>query len=464
MCVLKTLLYIWLIFLNIICINGSIDVLNRVASSSNEAFDDNRQLRHDSIFVHPQQIHLSLADDGHSMVVTWSTLNSTTAIGGSFVRFGKDPRSLTRQSVAKETVFVDGGALKSTQYIHRALMDNLQPNTTYFYHVGNDVTLSDFFFFKTFPDPESSWSLSIALYGDMGNVNAQSMVRLQEDTQSGMYDMILHVGDFAYDMDSDNAKVGDEFMRQIEAVAAYIPYMTCPGNHEQAYNFSNYKNRFTMPENKFGDMFYSFDLGPVHFISIDTEFYYFLNYGFHPVIRQYNWLVNDLEKANSKENRAKRPWIVIFGHRPMYCTGRDNDDCTHWKTKTRVGIEVPHQKFLYGMEELLIKYGVDVAIWAHEHNYERFWPLNDYQVKNGSRSEPYTEAKAPIHIITGSAGCDEGREGFIRQPPYYSAFRSMDYGYTRLKAHNKTHLEFSQVSDDQKGAIIDHFYVIKKPL
>ena len=30
----------------------------------------------------------------------------------------------------------------------------------------------------------------------------------------------------------DNALVGDEFMRQIEAVAAYVPYMVGPGNHE----------------------------------------------------------------------------------------------------------------------------------------------------------------------------------------------------------------------------------------
>ena len=28
------------------------------------------------------------------------------------------------------------------------------------------------------------------------------MVRLQEETQAGMYDLILHVGDFAYDLDT----------------------------------------------------------------------------------------------------------------------------------------------------------------------------------------------------------------------------------------------------------------------
>jgi hypothetical protein len=32
----------------------------------------------------------------------------------------------------------------------------------------------------------------------------------------------------------ENARVGDEFMKQIQSIAAYTPYMTCPGNHEAA--------------------------------------------------------------------------------------------------------------------------------------------------------------------------------------------------------------------------------------
>ena len=31
------------------------------------------------------------------------------------------------------------------------------------------------------------------------------------------------------------------------------------------------------------------------------------------------------------------------------------------------------------MEEVLMKYSVDVAVWAHEHEYERTWPLYDYR-------------------------------------------------------------------------------------
>lgn len=59
-------------------------------------------------------------------------------------------------------------------------------------------------------------------------------------------------------------------------------------------NFSNYKARFSMPGG-YESMMYSFNLGPAHFISISTEFYYFLYYGIKPVVLQYEWLVNDLK-------------------------------------------------------------------------------------------------------------------------------------------------------------------------
>ncbi len=41
------------------------------------------------------------------------------------------------------------------------------------------------------------------------------------------------------------------------------------------------------------------------------------------------------QKAASPENRSKRPWIIIMGHRPMYCSTHDNDDCTKVNTYTR---------------------------------------------------------------------------------------------------------------------------------
>ena len=56
-------------------------------------------------------------------------------------------------------------------------------------------------------------------------------------------------------------------------------------------------------------------------------------------------------------------------------------------------------------EDLLMENKVDIAIWAHEHYYERFWPMYNYTVLNGTtnKDQPYNNARAPLHIITGSA-------------------------------------------------------------
>ena len=87
-------------------------------------------------------------------------------------------------------------------------------------------------------------------------------------------------------------------------------------------------------------LYYSFDVGPVHFVVVSTEFYYFLNYGKKLVAMQYEWVVDDLKAADSPENRKKRPWVVMLGHRPMYCSTDDGDDCTNRDTYTRVGLPV----------------------------------------------------------------------------------------------------------------------------
>ncbi|XP_015273747.1 PREDICTED: serine/threonine-protein kinase PAK 4-like [Gekko japonicus] len=94
--------------------------------------------------------------------------------------------------------------------------------------------------------------------------------------------------------------------------------------------------------------------------------------------------------------------------------------------------------------------GVDLELWAHEHSYERLWPVYDYKVYNGSIEAPYTNPGAPVHIITGSAGCQERLDPFVPEPREWSAVRIEDYGYTRMQIFNRTHLWLEQVSDDQE--------------
>lgn len=126
-------------------------------------------------------------------------------------------------------------------------------------------------------------------------------------------------------------------------------------------NFSNYRARFSMPGGTEG-LWYSFNMGPIHFIALTTEVYYNFNYGMKQLVKQYYWLEEDLkvsgisleivkktpalitpcncilQEASKPENRKQRPWIITYGHRPMYCSNDDYDDCRQHSTFVRAGI------------------------------------------------------------------------------------------------------------------------------
>ena len=42
---------------------------------------------------------------------------------------------------------------------------------------------------------------------------------------SSQYQALLHAGDLAYNLDSNNGRVGDRFLDQIEPIASRLPYM-----------------------------------------------------------------------------------------------------------------------------------------------------------------------------------------------------------------------------------------------
>lgn len=406
------------------------------------------------VYYQPEQIHLAYGDNPTQMTITWVTPNE---VNESLCAYGYSNVQMLERG--RPSVFVDGGSQKRNIFIHRITLNLLMPGKKYWYRVGSWLGWSDKLSFTAMP-AGTDWSPTFAVYGDMGNVNGRAMARLQQEAQDGYFDAVLHVGDMAYNMDTDNARVGDAFMNQIQQIAAYVPYMTAVGNHEQEYNFSNYKNRFTMPGEKTQGMFYSIDIGPVHFVMFSSEFYYFVQYGWTQIVEQYRWLEKDLAKANEPENRQKRPWIITMCHRPLYCSNsNDPEHCPNVENIIRIGLPILKA---YSIEDLLYKYGVDVHFQAHEHSYERMWPVYNLTVCNSSTSNPYLNPRAPIHIVTGSAGCQELVDPFEPIPHPWSAYHSMDYGFTRMKVYNSTHLYMEQTSDDQMGKVIDSMMIIKQ--
>lgn len=87
---------------------------------------------------------------------------------------------------------------------------------------------------------------------------------------------------------------------------------------------------------------FSFKSGLVKWISINTEIYMEYADLFHDnahVLRktQWKWLEQELKKANEKEERGARPWVIVYSHHPLYCSS-PYDDCDSRATSLRTGV------------------------------------------------------------------------------------------------------------------------------
>lgn len=152
--------------------------------------------------------------------------------------------------------------------------------------------------------------------------------------------------------------------------------------------------------------FWTIDLGPAHILMFSTEFYYYTEYGTEQIKQQYRFIEEDLKRANA--NRKQRPWIIVMGHRPMYCLKKD-DEClkdSMERPELRQGFAngADQVNKMFGLEKLFYDYGVDIQIYGHEHFYGRLLPVYNGITFNGTgQSGVYDSPGAPVHIITGSA-------------------------------------------------------------
>lgn len=379
------------------------------------------------------------------MTVQWATMD-TFCIAETLVRYGLSEDSLT-ETVGGTCYPFDIGSDQLQQSNHVASMKKLKASTTYYYQVGDGTDYSEIFHFTTAPDADTIASVlpqKFLVYGDLGSslslpINSSTIMPWASiEVQENHFDMILHVGDFAYDFDSNNGATARVFMNEISNMSAYVPYMVDQGNHEQAYNFAYYTeffrnqpynmdDRFVVTDNGAApnNWFFSWNVGLIHFVTLSSEIYF---HNIQDVARQYEWFQADLEAANA--NRSAAPWIIVNAHRGLYCSC--DGDCNGAATRLRAGIPTSDNGFQYGLEKLLYEYGVDLWINGHEHNYERMYdiaPKETYTYLSGVTTQTTVDPPATIYIVTGDAGNREDHEDFKYPQPDRTAFRTSAFGY-----------------------------------
>jgi acid phosphatase type 7 len=242
----------------------------------------------------PEQVHLSFFSPvTNTLAVTWRTADECAGsrLFWSGAKFANSALAgVANVTADHRTYHVKGG------YTHSAVTgQDVKPGQPLFYCVTGDGQrdASEVFETRQARARDSIASFKIAMKADEGIKNSEHTIpRVNTLVKDKKIDWIYHVGDISYANDYARTDphiyehVWNEYMGRIQPQASALPYMTCPGNHEDscsnhecnvyAKNFAAYRNRFTMPHNSRADkngtnMWFSFDYGFVHFVSLSTE-------------------------------------------------------------------------------------------------------------------------------------------------------------------------------------------------
>lgn len=290
----------------------------------------------------------------HSMIVRWQTREHVMGV----VRYGKDPDYL-------DQIILD----ESPRKIHALKLTRLQPDTRYYYKVGDiDGFIEGDYksdWFHTAPEPGTTEPLRIWAIGDSGQPGqTQTAVRdamyrwveahpLHNDR---IVDVWLLLGDNAYRSGSNDqyqAGLFDAYPELLSKVAVW----PVPGNHD-ARRWTYFK-LFDLPEH--GEVggepsgtenYYAFDYANVHFVMLDTQ-----DSGLDPGDDMLQWLRRDLAKT-------KQQWIIAAFHHPPYTKGSHDSD-----SKRDSGARMV--KVRQNLVPILEAGGVDLVLSGHSHMYER---------------------------------------------------------------------------------------------
>ncbi|MEQ8849733.1 metallophosphoesterase [Botrimarina sp.] len=357
-------------------------------------------------------------------------------------------------------------------YQYEARIDGLSPGEVGYYAVcdgdrvlaGADAEHR----FAASPAAGTPADLRLWVVGDSGNGSRDQhrvfeAMRAFAASSGRSPDAFIHVGDMAY---GDGADV--EFQRFFFDV--YQPTLrntVCwptMGNHEGhtsrgVSQFGPYYDAYVLPTGGEAggvasgtEAYYSFDLGKVHFVCLDS----------HDLDRSASgamarWLQADLEMTHAD-------WLIAFWHHPPYTKGSHDSD------RERQLIEMREH-----LMPLLEAGGVDLVLSGHSHIYERSMlidgayatptvgegvvlddgdgrPDGDGPYRKSAGLEPHN---GTVAIVAGHGGAGTSRKGTM---PIMREI-ILENGSVILDLAGDT---LDGVMIDQHGARRDHFQLVKR--
>ena len=314
----------------------------------------------------PDHILLNLSGDPSSSIsVSWRTSRQITsgfgeiAIAKADAKFVINAKRIEAKTTNLKYSNVVNNYLTSKKTFknlnhnyHSVTFEDLEPNTTYAYRVGDGKYWSEWIQFTT--AEKTNMPFSFIYVGDAQNYIYDLWSRLIREgyKKAPEANFIIHVGDLIDD--AHNEEEWHEWFAAGGWIHRTLPSLAIPGNHEYRplYNKDiplrkkslsiQWNHQFTLPENGIDSLpetSYFIDYQGVRFIALNSN---------EKIDEQTIWLEETL-KNNPHE------WAIAFLHHPIYSasTSRDNP------------------KRRQAWKPLFDEYGVDLVLQGHDHSYAR---------------------------------------------------------------------------------------------
>ena len=349
----------------------------------------------------PEQIHLTFGNDpSRTVFVSWASpapairprVTLKRPGGAVIARVPATPRSYT------------DGMNGQTVYTYHAKLEPLEAHTSYHYSVtaDNDRHHGQPFAATFRTAPRGRIAFRWTSYGDLATPQTSWAMSSPQSRHAvnavERFQPLFHLmnGDLCYANLNPTAQpqVWADFGNNVQRSAAHRPWMPCPGNHEiefgnGAQGLNSYLTRHALPDNgtPFAGCWYSFRVGSALFISLAADDVVYQDSGpFHPgpgpllpaprasrepiepgtslYVRGYSggaqsrWLEETLATANQD---LGIDWIIVQMHQDALSSSKNGNG-------SDLGIR---QAWL----PLFDRFGVDLVLCGHDHDYERSWPV-----------------------------------------------------------------------------------------
>ena len=273
-------------------------------------------------------------------------------------------------------------------------------------------------------------STHIVAAGDWGcSGNTEKTINNVKNMNPGL---LLALGDYSYEKTST---CWLDLIKPVDSITK-INF----GNHEgEDNNLSNsYLNHFGLSK-----QYYSFDTNNIHVLTMATEEKFDTN------SEQYNFVVQDLRKA---ANNPDVKWIIVTMHYPFYSSPNTcgESDCAGNKESRDI------------FHPLFDKYGVDLVLQGHVHNYQRSYPLKFNQesspepIVTSTAKTDYKNPNGVIFAIVGTGGVN--LHGLSGSAPFMAYQQDSKFGILDMHVSDNQ-LDAKFVSNN--GATLDHFSISK---